>query len=432
MACAIIGTLMVIVFPAVTKRILDEVVTGHHPERLLPLLVVAAIAALLQNGLNSLRLLLNNTFEQKVIFDLRSDLYSHIQRPPLRWFDNRATGDLMTRILEDVTSVERVLIDGIEQGTVAVLQIIVVLAGIDALHAVAAFSRQDRRRLWTLAIDLHYVPYYGSRSTAGIVGGQKKQGTKFFHCYATAVLIHRRRRYAVGLLSVSKGLKPHEVVKTLLEQIRSRGLCVGGVVLDAGFDSGETILLLQEREVSYTVPLRRKGKGTNRRNTCYCQPSGTLATMEWVTEKSRKPVQTRVLVWQRQEQSQAKVYAFSGWGRATAVSEIRRAWLGRRRYRERFGIETSYRQKNQSRGWTTSASAEYRLLLEGLALVLRQVWVYLTQQIAKDRRLRPSAWVSELSLVEMLDWLVEGIQTHYPQTRCITLANIVLTINAPL
>jgi ABC-type multidrug transport system fused ATPase/permease subunit len=129
LACAIIGTLMVIIFPAVTKRILDEVVTGHHPERLLPLILVAAAAALLQNVLNSLRLLLNNTFEQKVIFDLRSDLYSHIQSLPLRWFDNRATGDLMTRILEDVTSVERVLIDGIEQGTVAVLQIIIVLAG---------------------------------------------------------------------------------------------------------------------------------------------------------------------------------------------------------------------------------------------------------------------------------------------------------------
>jgi ABC-type multidrug transport system fused ATPase/permease subunit len=135
MACAIIATLMVIVFPAVTKRILDEVVTGHHPERLLPLLVVAAIAAVLQNGLNSLRLLLNNTFEQKVIFDLRSDLYSHIQTLPLRWFDNRATGDLMTRVLEDVTSVERVLIDGIEQGTVAVLQIIIVLAGMFYLSA---------------------------------------------------------------------------------------------------------------------------------------------------------------------------------------------------------------------------------------------------------------------------------------------------------
>ena len=71
---------------------------------------------MLQNGLNALRIILNNTFEQRVIFDLRSDLYSHIQMLPLRWFDNRATGDLMTRILEDVTSVERMLIDGIEQG----------------------------------------------------------------------------------------------------------------------------------------------------------------------------------------------------------------------------------------------------------------------------------------------------------------------------
>src|SRR5882757_3340190 len=66
---------------------------------------------------------------------------------------------------------------------------------VDALHAVAAFSRRDRLRLWTVAIDLHYVPYYGSRATAHIVGGPKKQGTKFFHCYATCVLIHKRRRY---------------------------------------------------------------------------------------------------------------------------------------------------------------------------------------------------------------------------------------------
>ena len=35
----------------------------------------------------------------------------------------------MTRILEDVSSVECVLIDGIEKGTVAILQIVVVVAG---------------------------------------------------------------------------------------------------------------------------------------------------------------------------------------------------------------------------------------------------------------------------------------------------------------
>jgi hypothetical protein len=116
LGCAILSTLMVLVFPAVTKTVIDEVLIRHHPERLLPLVLTAGLAFLLQQGLNSLRLILNNTFEQRVIFDLRSDLYSHIQMLPLRWFDNRATGDLMTRILEDVTSVERMLIDGIEQG----------------------------------------------------------------------------------------------------------------------------------------------------------------------------------------------------------------------------------------------------------------------------------------------------------------------------
>src|SRR6202035_408159 len=84
-------------------------------------------AFLLQHVFNSLRIILNNTFEQKVIFDLRSDLYSHIQLLPLRWFDNRATGDLMTRVLEDVNSVERVLIDGVEQGATGILRVAFVL-----------------------------------------------------------------------------------------------------------------------------------------------------------------------------------------------------------------------------------------------------------------------------------------------------------------
>jgi len=128
LGCAIIGTLMVIVFPGVTKLIIDDVVRQHHPEKLMPLVLVALVAFVLQHGFNTLRIILNNTFEQRVIFDLRSDLYSHIQLLPLRWFDNRATGDLMTRVIEDVNSVERMLIDGIEQGVGAILQVVIVLS----------------------------------------------------------------------------------------------------------------------------------------------------------------------------------------------------------------------------------------------------------------------------------------------------------------
>src|SRR5215470_16835353 len=98
------STLMVIVFPAVTQRIIDVAIRGGQPEMLAPLCLIGLGSFVLQNGLASLRLLVNNIFEQRVIYDLRSDLYSHLQRLPLNWFDNRATGDVMTRVIEDVNA----------------------------------------------------------------------------------------------------------------------------------------------------------------------------------------------------------------------------------------------------------------------------------------------------------------------------------------
>ena len=128
LACAILATLMVIVFPGITQKIIDDVIPGEHRDQLMPLVFLGLGAFLAREVFDMLRIRLNNNFEQKVIFDLRSDLYSTLQRLPLRWFDNRPTGDIMTRVAEDVMAMERVLIDGIEQGLVAVLQILIVAA----------------------------------------------------------------------------------------------------------------------------------------------------------------------------------------------------------------------------------------------------------------------------------------------------------------
>src|SRR5579872_1464233 len=81
---------------------------------------------LLRDVFSSLRILINNALEQRVIFDMRRDVYGRLQRLPVNYFDQRASGDLMTRVIEDVNSVERILIDGIEQGTVALLSILIV------------------------------------------------------------------------------------------------------------------------------------------------------------------------------------------------------------------------------------------------------------------------------------------------------------------
>ena len=102
LACAVFTTLMVVVFPKVTQVIIDDVRAGRG-DRLVWLVLVAAASFFVRDVFNAIRIVLNNTFEQLVIFDLRSDLYAHIQQLPLTWFDNRATGDIMTRLLEDVT-----------------------------------------------------------------------------------------------------------------------------------------------------------------------------------------------------------------------------------------------------------------------------------------------------------------------------------------
>lgn len=126
LACAVVATLLILVFPNIIAKLIDDVIPNGKTQLLLPMCAIALGAFALREFLDSLRIQLNNTFEQKVIFDLRSDLYEHIQQLPLQWFDNHPTGDTMTCVSEDVQSMERVLIDGIEQGVVALLQILIV------------------------------------------------------------------------------------------------------------------------------------------------------------------------------------------------------------------------------------------------------------------------------------------------------------------
>ena len=297
---------------------------------------------------------------------------------------------------------------------------------VDALYLFG--SRALRRREWVVAIDEHRTPFYGDRSTEGVTGGQKKHGTKYAYGYATAVLVHHRHRFTVGLIALTGGEKPHQVVAALLAQMDARGLKLRGVVLDSGFDSGETLLLLQERKLSYTVPLRRKGDSNNRRNAVWLLEEGTVTTVEWKTDKTNRPVSTQAVVMRRPKEKEKKVYAFGGWDAEQARSEARRASLARRWYRKRFGIETSYRQMNEAKVMTTKKDVKYRLLLIGLGLLLRQVWVWLTGQMARDGRLRPTQWVQGLQLARMTGWLADLLEGKYKEEKEIRLGSPLLLL----
>ncbi|MCE5283521.1 MAG: ABC transporter ATP-binding protein/permease, partial [Deltaproteobacteria bacterium] len=64
---------------------------------------------------------------QNVVFDMRRDVYARLQRLPVGYFDRRSSGDLMTRLTDDITAVHRVLIDGTEQGATAIVSVLAVM-----------------------------------------------------------------------------------------------------------------------------------------------------------------------------------------------------------------------------------------------------------------------------------------------------------------
>jgi len=123
-ACAVLSLAFGFVYPKLTRIIFDEVIRARRLQWLAPAAGGLIAAFFLRELFNSLRIRINNHLEQNVIFDMRRAVYARLQRLPLAWFDPRASGDLMTRIIEDVNNVERLLIDGVEQGTVALLSII--------------------------------------------------------------------------------------------------------------------------------------------------------------------------------------------------------------------------------------------------------------------------------------------------------------------
>ncbi len=126
-ACALLSLACAFAYPKLTQHLIDDVIGGGRTAALAPVMLGLLGAFLLRDLFNSLRIRINNVFEQNVIFDMRRDVYARLQRLPVNYFDQRASGDLMTRVIEDVNSVERVLIDGTEQGTVAILSIAGVL-----------------------------------------------------------------------------------------------------------------------------------------------------------------------------------------------------------------------------------------------------------------------------------------------------------------
>ncbi len=95
---------------------------------------------------------------------------------------------------------------------------------------------------------------------------------------------------------------------------------------------------------------------------------------------------------------------FAAWRVGGSPTDIRE------RYRKRFGIETSYRQRRQGRIYTCTCNSHLRLFFVALAFILRNVWVWIHQtHLAEGSGDALTLRLELLRFKRMLDWIVHEV-----------------------
>ncbi|MBV6499619.1 MAG: putative ABC transporter ATP-binding protein [Prosthecobacter sp.] len=131
---AALGTSLIIVFPSIVQWFIDDLIPRRDLAGVWRAGGLAAGAFLLRELLFSLRTRVSSAFEQRMTTDLRGRLHHKILRLPLGWFDRQSTGDILTRMADDVPATQRVILEGIEQGMTSLLQILICAAVMLSTH----------------------------------------------------------------------------------------------------------------------------------------------------------------------------------------------------------------------------------------------------------------------------------------------------------
>jgi Transposase DDE domain len=275
-----------------------------------------------------------------------------------------------------------------------------------------------RKHHQKLAIDLTLIPYHGRpfRDRAEIYRGQAKSGTSHFHAYATAYVVRHGHRYTVALTGVRKGEPLKEVVRRLLQQAARVGVRTRLLLLDRGFYSVAVIRYLPAARYPFLMPVVCHGRSPEQSGG----PSGSYVFRTWkksgwstytLADAKKRTATVPICVKGRNYRGPWKRH-----GRRTLIS----AYWGYRpsspdsvfeTYRLRFGIESSYRQMHEGRIRTTTRRPDVRLLYVGIALVLRNLWVWLHYTVlAMPRRGGRVILLERLRWETLLLWLLHVVE----------------------
>jgi hypothetical protein len=294
----------------------------------------------------------------------------------------------------------------------------------ERLNAALAVTlpRPVRKRPQDVAIDLTLDPYYGRpwQDENEVYRGRHAAGTNKFHAYATACVVCRGVRATLAVVPVERGTPRERVVGDLLRLVRALGVTVRRLLLDREFFSARMAGFLRRVGVPFLMPVAFRGRGPK-------GPPGPDSLWRFKGWKSGGWSEQWLTPYDGGRRAKVAICVccrnYRGrWGKRGRVRMVYASWgLGRpdpRRvfewYRKRFGIESSYRQMYQAQARTTSRSPRLRLLFVGLALLLRNLWVWLHWEVlSRPRRGGRVVCLDRLRFEDLLHWLLHAVEERF-------------------
>ena len=93
----------------ITGRIVDEALVGRNMTLLIKLLILAFVTLAGSQVISVLESYINAWISQRIIFDMKNQMYDHLQHMPHAFFTSEKQGDIITRMNTDISGVSSVI-----------------------------------------------------------------------------------------------------------------------------------------------------------------------------------------------------------------------------------------------------------------------------------------------------------------------------------
>jgi len=137
---AVFSMLFGIAVPRIIRWIFDHILAPGNLDGLWLGIAVILGCYLMRDILNGIRIRVNNNLEQRVLIDLRREIHEKLLELPVSFYDRRKSGEVASRVIEDVQNLERGLLDGTEQGITSILMIVGITTMLFTMQAGLAWA----------------------------------------------------------------------------------------------------------------------------------------------------------------------------------------------------------------------------------------------------------------------------------------------------